>query len=261
MPLKEISQRHKQENNLKDFKHPLFDEVLYFNKLGSTSSKAERLINSNTVQGNFLCLAGEQSSGKGRGKNSWISPAGGLWLTAALYGFNFQSSITIFTGICIHKTLSEIFPSISDKLKIKWPNDIYLNDKKLCGILSSNISSRKYHLIGIGLNTNVAELNENLTLKATSLQIELGKEVNSEEILTSIFDNFASALPSFVEGELDIEYFNQHSLLKGLHIELDTDYDIFRGKEKGINKNGALQIELKPGMIQPFYAGSVISWE
>lgn len=245
---------------MKDFKHPLFDEVLFFNELGSTFSKAERLINSNTVQGNFLCLAGEQSSGKGRGKNSWLSPAGGLWLTAALYGFNFQSNITIFTGICIHKTLSELFPSISDNLKIKWPNDIYLNDKKLCGILSSNLSNRKYHLIGIGLNTNVEKFDETLAPNATSLQIELNKSVDNEKILTRIFDNFASALPGFVEGKLDVKYFNQHSLLKGLHIELDTDYDIFRGKVKGIDKNGAILIELKSGMIQPFYAGSVIGW-
>ena len=245
---------------MKDFKHPLFDEILYFNKLGSTSSKAERLINSNSAHGNFLCLAEEQSSGKGRGKNSWLSPVGGLWLTAALYGFDFQSNITIFTGICIHKTLTELFPSISDNLKIKWPNDIYLNDKKLCGILSSNLSSRKYHLIGIGLNTNVDELDETLASIATSLQIELNRPVNNEEVLTRIFDNFASALPNFVEGKLDVKYFNQHSLLKGLQIELDTDFDIFKGKVKGIDRNGALLIELKPGMIQPFYAGSVISW-
>jgi len=182
-------------------------------------------------------------------------------LTAALYGFSFQSNITIFTGICIHKTLSELFPSISDKLKIKWPNDIYLNDKKLCGILSSNLSGRKYHLIGIGLNSNVEELDEIHVPNATSLQIELNKLVDNEKLLTRIFDNFASTLPDFVEGKLDVKYFNQHSLLKGLQIELNTDYDIFRGKEKGINKNGALLIELKSGMIQPFYAGSVISWE
>lgn len=245
---------------MKDFKHPLFDVVLYFNKLGSTSSKAERMINSNTAQGNFLCLAAEQSSGKGRGKNSWFSPTGGLWLTAALYGFNFQSNITIFTGICIHKTLTELFPSISDNLQIKWPNDIYLNDKKLCGILSSNFSGRKYHLIGFGMNTNIEELDEILAPNATSLQIELNRSVDNEEVLTRIFDNFASALPNFVEGNFDVKYFNQHSLLKGLQIELDTDYDTFRGKAKGIDKNGALLIELKPGMIQPFYAGSVISW-
>ena len=246
---------------MKDFKHPLFDEVFYFNKLGSTSSKVERLINSNAASGNFLCIAGEQSSGKGRGKNSWLSPAGGLWLTAALYGFNFQSNITIFTGICIHKTLSELFPSISNNLTIKWPNDIYLNNKKLCGILSSNLSGKKYHLIGIGINTNLIELDEILAPNATSLQIELDRSVDNNEILTQFFNIYASALPNFVEGELDVKYFNQHSLLKGLHIELDTDYDIFRGKVKGIDKSGALQIELKSGMIQPFYAGSVVSWE
>jgi len=245
---------------MKDFEHPLFDEVFYSKKVGSTSNKVENLITSNQAQGNFLYIAGEQTSGKGRGKNSWFSPAGGLWLSAALYGFNFQSNITIFTGICLHKTICELFPSIAEELKIKWPNDIFLQDDKICGILSSHLESRKYHIIGIGLNTNVLELDEKLAPGSASLQIELGHLIDDQKLLSTFFDNFASALPEFVEGILDIKYFNKNSLLKGLQIELDTDYDVFRGKVKGIDKNGALLIELKSGMIQPFYAGSVITW-
>jgi len=245
---------------MKDFQHPLFDEVIYFKKIGSTSSKAESLIKSNSAQGNFLCLADEQTSGRGRGKNSWVSPKGGLWLTQALYGFSFKSNITIFTGICLHKTFIELFPSISQNLKIKWPNDIYLNDKKICGILSSHLSNRKYHLIGIGINTNIEQFDDELKTSATSLQIELKKPIDNNKLLSTFFNNFASALPGFVEEELDVKYFNKHSLLKGLQIKLDTDYKTFKGEAKGLDKNGALLIELKPGMIQPFYAGSVISW-
>ncbi len=245
---------------MKDFKHPLFDEIYLFKKSVSTSKQAIKLIKDQTAQGNFLVIADEQSGGIGRNKNKWFSPLGGIWMTAGLYGFSVSSNLTIFTGISIHKALCDLFPQIREKLKIKWPNDIYLNDKKLCGILSNNLNSRKYHLIGIGMNTNVKEFDVNLAPNATSLQIELDNLVDNKSILTHIFDGFASALPNFIEGELDVKYFNQHSLLKGLQIELDTDYDTFRGRAIGIDKNGALLIELKPGMIQPFYAGSVISW-
>lgn len=245
---------------MKDFKHPLFDEVYFYKKSVSTSKQAIKLIKDQTAQGNFLVIADEQSGGIGRNKNKWFSPLGGIWMTAGLYGFSVASNLTIFTGISIHKALCDLFPQIRERLKIKWPNDIYFNEKKICGILSSNLSGRKYHLIGIGMNTNIEELDEILAPNATSLQIELCKDVDNEEILTRIFDNFASALPNFVEGKFDVKYFNQHSLLKGLQIELDTDFDTYRGKVKGIDKNGALLIELKPGMIQPFYAGSIISW-
>ena len=136
----------------------------------------------------------------------------------------------------------------------------FLKNNKICGILSSHLESRKYHIIGIGLNTNVLEFDEELAPRSTSLQIELGQLIDNQKLLSKFFDNIASALPEFVEGNLDVKYFNLNSLLKGLQIELDTDYDVFRGKAKGIDKNGALLIELKPGMIQPFYAGSVIDW-
>jgi len=245
---------------MNNFSHPFFDDVIYYNKLDSTSKRAEKLIKANEVQGNFLVIAGKQSSGIGRMKNSWFSPKGGIWITAAIYGLSVESNLTIFTGICIHQALIELFPEIKSKLKIKWPNDIYLSDKKLCGILSKHLLARKYHLIGIGVNSNITVFPDELTNTATSLQKELRTDVDNTEMMRTIFDKFSEYLPEFIEGKLDIKYFNRYSLLKGKKVELDTDFDKFSGIAKGINKSGALLIELKPGMIQPFYAGTAVSW-
>ena len=245
---------------MNNFSHPFFDDVIYYNKLDSTSKRAEKLIKTNEAQGNFLVIANEQSSGIGRKKNSWFSPKGGIWITAAIYGLSVESNLTIFTGICIHRALIELFPDLENVLRIKWPNDIYLSDKKLCGILSKHLTERKYHLIGIGINSNVTDFPDELSETATSLHKELKADISNSELVEIVFNNFSETLPEFVEGKLDVKYFNRYSLLKGKRVELDTDFDKFSGIVKGINKSGAILIELKPGMIQPFYAGTVVSW-
>ena len=245
---------------MKDFHHPLFDEVYHYEKLISTSKQATKLIKNETAQGNFLIISNQQTGGIGRGKNNWSSPPGGIWLTSALYGLSVSSSLTIFTGICIHKALCDLFPKIETDLNIKWPNDIYLNNKKLCGILASHNQSNKYHLLGIGLNSNIDKFPDEISETAISLSNFLGIEVENELIITKIFDNFTEDFPEFVEGNLNSKYYNNHSLLKGKEIILDTDFDQYAGLCKGINKSGAIQIELKSGMIQPFYAGSVMDW-
>ena len=245
---------------MKTFQHPIFDEVYFYEKLNSTSKQATKLIEDQTGQGNFLIIANEQTGGIGRNQNHWSSPLGGIWMTAALYGLSVSSNLTIFTGISIHKALCELFPAIHENLKIKWPNDIYLKDKKLVGILASHNQAEKYHLLGIGLNSNVENIPEEISETAISLSQFLQQEIENEKLITKIFDNFASELPEFIEGNLDIKYFNQHSLLEGKEILLDTDFDQFEGICKGINKSGAILIELKSGMIQPFYSGTIINW-
>ncbi len=240
--------------------HPLFDEVYFFEKIGSTSKQAENLIRSKTASGNFLVIARKQTGGVGRNRNRWFSPEGGLWFTAAFYGLYVPDRLTLFAGMCIHQALCELFPELKSHLKIKWPNDIYLNTKKLCGILATHQESEKYHLLGIGINSNNQELSEELSESAISLKKYFGRDVDNELIAKTIFDSFVAKLPAFIEGDFDFAYYQAHSLLMGREITLDTDFEQFHGVCHGINKNGAILIELPSGIIQPFFAGSVIEW-
>jgi len=153
-----------------------------------------------------------------------------------------------------------LYPEIADKLTIKWPNDIYYEEGKLCGILVTAIPAKKYHLLGIGVDTNILEFSEGLEDIATSLQLELEREVSNQDVASAIFDVFADELPEFIEKGLDSKYFNKHAFLTNRQIELDTDFARYTGLYKGINSKGAILLELKPGMIQPFYAGSVVKY-
>lgn len=242
---------------MNNFKHPLFDEILYFDQIYSTNKKAEQLIKSKQITGNFLITAKSQNNGIGRNNNSWFSPVGGIWLTCGLYGLSVGSNLTIFMGICIHKALIKLFPDIEKNLKIKWPNDIYLEEKKLAGILSTNVTSHKYHLIGIGINTNFSDFTVELSDISISLQNYFGNEIDNSFLITQIFDIFSEDLPEFINGNFDHDYFNKYSFLKDKKVVLDTSFARFLGVCKGINRNGAILLELRNGMIQPFFSGSI----
>ncbi|MBN1948151.1 MAG: biotin--[acetyl-CoA-carboxylase] ligase [Candidatus Cloacimonetes bacterium] len=245
---------------MKNYHHPFFDQILHYQQIGSTFSKAEQLVRQGTAQGNFLLLADAQSNGRGRGEAVWYSPAGGIWLTMGIYGLPQVSGLTLFIGICLHRILTGLYPEISEQLLLKWPNDLYCEENKIGGILSEYLSSRKYHLVGIGLNTSLAVFPEELTETASSLQLALQRNISNREILDSFFTHFSTELPDFLESGLEVDYFQNHSLLTNLKIRLQTDFDQFTGICRGINREGALLLEIKPGMIQPFFAGSVVEF-
>ena len=245
---------------MQGYRHRLFDENYYFKKISSTNTRANKLIKDGMATGNFLVAAAEQSGGLGRNKKGWESPLGGLWMTAGLYGLNVDSNLTLFTGNCVHKALCKMYPEIAENLTIKWPNDIFFDESKLCGILTTAVPAKKYPLLGIGVDTNILEFSEDLDEVATSLQLELEREVSNQDVASAIFDVFADELPEFIEKGLDSKYFNQHAFLADREIVLDTDFASYKGLYKGINSKGAILLELKPGMIQPFCAGSIVSY-
>ncbi len=237
----------------------LFDEVYSYNKVPSSMSTAQKMIQNGDVKGNFLVVVNEQTGGKGRIKNKWFSPDGGLWFTMALYGLPLDSSLTLFTGVIIHKTIVDLFPELEGSVKIKWPNDIYIDNRKVCGILTSHLGHKNYFLVGIGIDSNVHEFPEELQDIATSLSIALDTDIDHDLFLEKLFELYAEELPEFIENRLKeyLEYYRYQSYLTGKEIVLSTEFDKFKGKVQGINSKGALLLELEQGMIQPFYSGSV----
>ncbi|HCX73234.1 MAG TPA: biotin--[acetyl-CoA-carboxylase] ligase [Candidatus Cloacimonas sp.] len=243
-----------------NFEHSFYDEIYTYSSLNSTNKQAEKLIKQRSAVGNFLILANEQTGGRGRRSNRWFSPVGGLWFSVGLYSLNVNSSLSVYAGICMHKVLQDMFPE--QEFKLKWPNDLYCNGKKVGGILTQYLDKYKYHIVGIGLNTNFTDLEEEITDLATTLRRETAKEIDNTTILTKFSDIFAMNLPELMEtGKLDAAYFNQFSLLKNKKITLDTDFDKFTGVSKGINKKGAILLEIAPAMVQPFYAGTISEFE
>lgn len=237
-----------------------FDEVIKYHSINSTNAEAKKLILSKQVQGNFLLIADRQSSGVGRSENKWYSPEGGLYCTVGFFNLPLKSSLTIYIAIKIVKALIDIYPQLKDEIKIKWPNDIYLADKKICGILTSAFPAQQYIITGIGLNTNIDNFPPELSNKATSLYLRLNNPVDHDFLLSTTFDFLAQDLPDFLINELSnhLAFYREHSFLHGRRIKLNTEFEVFAGLVKGITTKGALLMELDNGLIQPFYSCSVI---
>ena len=161
-------------------------KILEFEKLESTQKKAKEI--SKKAEPWTVIVAKEQTLGYGRKGNFWYSPKGGLYFSIILPKTKIENLqiLTILAAFSIAKVLKENF-----KIEpfIKLPNDIFVNGKKICGILTENIifgKEVKSSIVGIGLNTNVEKFPKDLENVATSIKIELKKEVDNKDLLEKI---------------------------------------------------------------------------
>lgn len=175
--------------------------IVYFNEIDSTNIKAKELAQRNVETGSLI-VAEKQTLGSGRFNRKWISPNGGLWFTLVLRP-NISPmeapKITQIAAASVYKTLKDLNIDVN----IKWPNDIHLNDKKLCGILAEmkcDMDSVHYLVLGIGMNININrnDFNDDTNSIATSLKIEFNKQFSRTEILSSFLNHFEKLYLRFV---------------------------------------------------------------
>jgi len=224
----------------------LFPVIKFIKKVGSTNALAVKFLEETTFQSNFVICANEQTAGKGRSDRNWHSPIGGLYFTLAFPGSQFTSSITLFTGIIIHKVLSSIFPELS--FSIKWPNDIFVNNKKVGGILTS--ANTNGTVIGIGIDCNIREIPDHLKEIATSLLIETNRKVVLKNLLKIILKSFERDFYLFNEKGFFhfTEYFNNHHYLTQRKVIICFGTEKLEGIVQGVNEDGMLILETGDGL-------------
>ncbi len=139
--------------------------------------------------------AEEQTAGHGKGENSWFSPPGGLYFSIVLPKNTIEDlqTLTILASFVIAKTIKEEFDL---EPFIKLPNDVFVNQKKIAGVLTKNVIGEKvkFSIMGIGLDTNIEKFPKELENIATSLKIETRKEVNNKKILRKIVKEIKNQL-------------------------------------------------------------------
>jgi len=190
-------------------------EIKYFSQLKSTNQKAKEL-SSKEAKPWLVVVAEKQTAGYGKEKVPWFSPQGGLYFSIILPKSKIEDlqTLTILAAWISAKVIKDNF---NLEPLIKLPNDVLLNGKKVCGILTENVIGAstcsaptlsrvervgkdvKSSVIGIGLNTNIEKFPKELENIATSLKIELGKEVDNEEILKKILKGLKKQLKTISE--------------------------------------------------------------
>jgi len=154
-----------------------------YKSVGSTSAIAKKT----NYKPWTVIWSEEQTSGHGQKTNYWFSPKGGLYFSIILPKSTIEDlqTLTILASFVVSKVIKDNF-----KIEpfIKLPNDIFVNQKKISGILTENIigDDIKFSIMGIGIDTNIEKYPKDLENIATSLKIETGKEINNEQILKEV---------------------------------------------------------------------------
>ena len=170
IPKPDILNSKEITNNLKT--KIIGKKVYFFNKIPSTNIYAKQLIKDDIEEGTIV-IADVQTSGRGRKNRYWHSPYGGLWLSVILYPDIPPESgmlITMAVSISVAQAIKDV---TGIKTEIKWPNDLLLRKKKVCGILTEiNAEMHKinYTIVGIGINVN-NKIDEKLKKTAISMKL------------------------------------------------------------------------------------------
>ena len=229
--------------NLRDYDKV---EILIFEEIDSTSSYLSDLeIDENTL---YICSAEKQIKGKGRGKKKWESPSGqNIYLSLAFQlGENSNlNGYSLMVGLAVRDSLLELYGIDS---KIKWPNDIFFENKKFCGILIETKYENNLLKIIIGIGINVFMLsNDQIDKDWTSLKLIDGKKKFDRNLiigkLTSKILDFSRTFEKYGFSHFQ-KAFNQHNYLKNKTVTSEN----FKGKDckvKEVDSEGRLRVEIE----------------
>jgi len=228
-------------------------KVYFFNKIPSTNLYAKNLIKKNIEEGTIV-IADVQTSGRGRKNRYWHSPYGGVWFSVILYPDLSPESgmlITMAASISVAQAIKDV---TGINTEIKWPNDLLLRKKKVCGILTeidSDLYKINYAIVGIGINVN-NELDDELKKIAFSLKQEIGSKVSRIKILKSILENLDKNYNKLIKKDIDYikKTWFSFSKIIGRKIQIKDDNIVRKGIVKEIDDDGYLILRTRFGDIR-----------
>lgn len=251
-------------NEIKEELHTKYmgTEIVYFDEIGSTNNEAKHLAREGAKEGTLI-VADMQTSGKGRLGRVWTSPAGeGIWMSLILRPSilpNEASQLTLIAGVNICDAIKRV---TGLDAKIKWPNDIVINGKKVCGILtemSAQVEGIEFVVIGIGVNVNMKAFPDDLPY-ASSLAIEGGKEFSRKKIIATFLESFEKDYYAYTKvPDLAFikERYEENCITLGKTVKLIARDEETIAKALEINNEGALVVVLEDGSIKEVSTGEV----
>lgn len=236
--------------------------MLHKECVDSTNEEAKRGGDAGDRHGTVYS-ASRQSAGKGRRGRSWLSESEeNLYFTILLRPNMAPEKITMLTLVMAHAVARGMKEIVGLETRIKWPNDILIGNKKVCGILSEmKLENRTaaYCVIGVGINIGQNSFPEELQEKATSLCME-GISVEAGRLLKGILSAFEESYEAFVAAQDLTPVLGEYNALlagKGSVVRVLEPSGEFEGKSLGVNRLGELLVEKEDGTIQQVYAGEV----
>ena len=213
--------------------------LLHFKEIDSTNSY---LKNTYRLLDNFTFVSTDyQSKGKGREDRVWQSESGeNLMFSFLIKNEELMKQSSILSILTAVEVAKEIEMFGIDNVGIKWPNDVLINDKKVCGILLEG-QVPEYLIIGVGLNVNQKEFPDGLRRPATSLSLEANQDVEIEELKERLFKNVVNDFSNLKTNDY-LEYFRSHNYLQNKRVRVLINNEPFIGEVVGIDDSFCLQI-------------------
>lgn len=215
------------------------NKILFFPKLNSTMDRARHLARNGTPHFTVV-IAEYQEKGRGRLNRSWLSQRGGLWFTIILrpdLPTQLSFKVNFAASLCLAQTLNRLF---NINVRVKWPNDILVDNKKLVGLLSE-METRgdmvSFVNVGIGINVNNQPGIEQPD--AVSISTLVGQKVSRVEILSQFLASFQAILENMLEKNI-IELWKRHSSTIGQRVRIETINERFEGVALDVDDSGAL---------------------
>jgi BirA family biotin operon repressor/biotin-[acetyl-CoA-carboxylase] ligase len=230
----------------------------YYRQLPTTMETARELANKGAAEGTVV-IAGTQTAGKGRIGRSWLSPQGSLAMSIVLRpAMKNLPQLVMIASLAVVRAIKQV---TGLEAHIKWPNDIMLNGKKVCGILIENEvkgGNVNFAVIGIGINVNFNPMNlPEIADIATSLFHELGTELSYAELsakllseLEQLYLDAQAGVPIHTEWQENMETL-------GRYVKVDTGKTMEQGKAEAVTEKGNLILRRADDSLAEIVAGDV----
>jgi BirA family biotin operon repressor/biotin-[acetyl-CoA-carboxylase] ligase len=239
-------------------------KIHVFGELDSTNSEAYRMAQEGGEEGEVV-VANCQMNGRGRLGRRWLSPPGvNLYVSIILrppIPVRNAPLITLMAAVATAKATKEISGL---QPRIKWPNDLLVNNKKVAGLLNEmkgKAGEVEFVVLGIGINVNMTlgMVPEEMRSTSTSVREELGYDISRVEFLSSLLREVDAEYQTFLTGEhgLLLRQWEEFSQMVGKLVEMRSFHEVIRGRVRGIDSNGSLLLSASDGSERRVIAGDV----
>ena len=231
--------------------------IHYFPEIGSTMDAARELAKKGAEEGTIV-IAEAQTRGRGRLSREWLSPEGGIYFTIVLrprISPVYAPRINLMASVAVAATIRKL---LGLKAELKWPNDVLIEGKKVCGILAemgAEMDVVNFVNVGIGINANTSVPQFKKT--ATSLKDMLRREISRKEFLGVLLVEIERRQPLLMKADL-LEEWKKLSVTLNKHVRIVAPGEVIVGRAIDIDTTGALIIKERNGSLKKAMAGDCI---
>ena len=230
--------------------------IHHYYKIGSTNTAAMEAGSAGAPEGSVF-LAEQQTAGRGRGANQWHSERStGIYCSVLLRPALPPSDVLVITlaaGLAVHSVVREISSRVLTDLK--WPNDVLIDGKKFCGILTemnAEVTRVRYIVVGLGINVNQSSFPADLQSIATSLRLATGTEWSRVELCTALLKSLDREYRGLLENpeaaaSILRRFQERSSSVQGRHVGIEEHPDL-EGVTEGLDSRGFLQVRTAQGL-------------